>query len=48
MWDRVELLIFFFPKMGEVGVLIGMILVGRENAVTPESGRILTMMSTCR
>lgn len=26
----------FFPWLGEVGVLMGMILGGRENAVIPE------------
>lgn len=30
-----------FPRMGDVGVLIEMILVGRENTVIPENGGMI-------
>lgn len=32
---------FFFSETGEVGVLMGMILGGREKAVFPENGKLL-------
>ena len=33
MWDQVKLFFFFFSEMGQVGVLMGMILGGREDAM---------------
>lgn len=33
MWDQVKLCIFYFSEMEQVGVLVGMILGGREDAV---------------
>lgn len=37
----------FFSKMREIDVLMGMILVERENAVIPEEGRVVKVMSPC-
>lgn len=38
----------FFSKMGEVGILMGRILVGRGNAVSLEWWRVVKAMSPCR